>query len=338
MLQLEDLLEYAEKLENDDNVKVSLMFVTRKLKPGMKASAKVLDKFDFILNKVALSEEISQYFKSVLINQIKTQASKDDIEVKPYTVIGDDLPQVYSYALNNALSFSKVITEQARADNTPTINCLNDIKNDLWAYCIKVKSGDKYTYSFRKVAKGKITTNTPDTLGKKLSAMFDKSEAELQEFDGSVISFDDKIDCLCIDEQFYVFHKSGFEQILGLDEEFTKTAQETVEAIKGFDLVEGLDLVEKELLQKSTIRKTLSSIKQKGNDKSLTKFEITAMNEILQKLEGESFEITEDGKIILSNSKDVKYFVKLLNDYYKQGMTTKKYYTSNAGSIIDPQG
>ena len=339
MLQLEELLEYAENLDNDKKAKVSLLFITRELKPGMKASAKVLDKYDFELQKVSLSPEISKHFKDVLSNQIKSHSSRDEIEIKPYTVIDDDLEnKIYTYALNNAVSFSKVITEYAKSDKLKTIKSLNDVRDKLWAYCIKVQSGGDFTYSFRKMGKSKITTNEAEGVIGKISARFDKSDGELRSFDGSVISFDDKIDCIYISDQFYVFKKKSFEAILGLEEEFKEVAQKTIETIKSFDMVEGLELIEDEITHKPSIRKTLSHIKEKGNDKTLSEEEVASMNEVLKKFRGVEFKLNDEGKIILANSADVKNFLQLLNDYYKQGMTTKKYYASDAGSLVSPQG
>lgn len=47
MLKLEELLEYAEQLKDDDAAKISLYFITRHLKAGMSRTARVVDKFDF---------------------------------------------------------------------------------------------------------------------------------------------------------------------------------------------------------------------------------------------------------------------------------------------------
>lgn len=110
MLELSDILEYAEELEQNNKAKVSLYFVTRHLKAGMGKRAKVLDKYDFKLTQAPISPDIANYFREILANQIKTHASRDEIELKPYTVVDDDLHhKIYTYALNNAISFSNVM-------------------------------------------------------------------------------------------------------------------------------------------------------------------------------------------------------------------------------------
>ncbi|ENB2043837.1 Kiwa anti-phage protein KwaB-like domain-containing protein [Vibrio alginolyticus] len=339
MLELEELLEYAEELKDDDSAKLSLYFVTRHLKSGMNKNSKVTDKYDFKLVQAAISSSIKSFFQKTLANQIISHGSRDDIEMKNYTVIDDDINnKIYAYADNNAISFSKVINEQIKDPNIPELNALNDIRNDLWAYCIKVEQNKKFTYSFRKISSGKVTTNATDEVKgffNKLSAGFDKTGKELKEFDGSVINFDDKIDCIYIEDKFYVFHKKSFESIVGLEAEFTEAAQKTLNKIKEFELVEGLEHIESAMLHKPSLRKTLAHIAEKGNHTSLDEQEIVSMNEVLNKFKGESFEMKE-GKIVINNEAEGKNFLRLLNDYYKQGMTTKKYYATDSGSLVNP--
>lgn len=337
MLKLEELLEYAEKLKDDEKVKVSLYFVTRHLKTGMSKSAKVTDKYDFKVIKAPIAPDIASFFKCTLSNQIISHASKDDIEMKKYTVIDDDIDnKIYAYAMNNAISFSKIINEDIKSDKPNVLTSLAEIQDDLWAYCIKVQNGLELTYSFRKISRGKVTTSEPQNVTQRIFALFDKSDKELRAFDGSAINFDDKIDCIYIKEQFYVFHKKSFESIVGLDAEFTEAAQKTLNAIREFDLVEGLDILEQAILHKPSLRKTLAHIAEKGNHTTLNKGEVQSMNGVLKMFQGEEFTINDDGKIVIEDEKQGRNFLRLLNDYYKQGMTTKKYYGTDSGNLVSP--
>ena len=122
MLKLEELLEYAEQLKDDDAAKISLYFITRHLKAGMSRTARVVDKFDFKIIKAPIAPDIAKFFKYTLSNQIISHASKDDIVMKKYTVIDDDIDnKIYAYAMNNAISFSKVIN-----------NDINQLYLPLW--------------------------------------------------------------------------------------------------------------------------------------------------------------------------------------------------------------
>ncbi|WP_407253735.1 hypothetical protein [Escherichia coli] len=82
MLKLEELLEYAEQLKDDDAAKISLYFITRHLKAGMSRTARVVDKFDFKIIKAPIAPDIAKFFKYTLSNQIISHASKDDIVMK----------------------------------------------------------------------------------------------------------------------------------------------------------------------------------------------------------------------------------------------------------------
>ena len=181
-----------------------------------------------------------------------------------------------------------------------------------------------------------MTTSEPQDIVQRIFALFDKSDNELRAFDGSAVNFDDKIDCIYIDSQFYVFHKKSFESIVGLDAEFTEAAQKTLNTIKEFELVEGIEIIEDAILHKPSLRKTLAHIAEKGNHTSLNKNEVQSMNDVLKMFQDEEFTINEDGKIVIENEKQGRNFLKLLNDYYKQGMTTKKYYGTDSGNLVSP--
>lgn len=337
MLKLEELLEYAEQLKDNNKAKITLYFVTRHLKSGMSKAAKVTDKYDFKIVKAPIAPDIAEFFKSTLSNQIISHASKDDIEMKNYTVIDDDIDnKIYAYAMNNAISFSRIINEDIKNDKPNVLTSLAEVQEDLWAYCIKVQNGLELTYSFRKISKGKVTTNEPQNIGQRVFALFDKSDRELRAFDGSAINFDDKIDCIYIQNQFYVFHKKSFESIVGLDAEFTEAAQKTLNTIKEFDLIDGLEIIEQAILHKPSLRKTLAHIAEKGNHTTLNKDEVQSMNGVLKMFQDEEFTISKDGKIVIEDEKQGRNFLRLLNDYYKQGMTTKKYYGTDSGNLISP--
>lgn len=181
-----------------------------------------------------------------------------------------------------------------------------------------------------------MTTNEPQNSGQRVFALFDKSDRELRVFDGSAISFDDKIDCIYIQNKFYAFHKKSFESIVGLDAEFTEPAQKTLNTIKELDLIDGLEIIEQAILHKQSQRKKLAHIAEKGNHTTLKKDEVQSMNGVLKMFQDEEFTINKDGKIVIEDEKQGRNFLRLLNDYYKQGMTTKKYYVTDSGNLLNP--
>lgn len=125
--------------------------------------------------------------------------------MKKYTVIDDDIDnKIYAYAMNNAISFSKVINNDIKNDKPVVLTSLAEVQNDLWAYCIKVQKGLTSLILSEKSA-GKVTTNEPQNMTQRVFALFDKTDKELRSFDGSAVNFDDKIDCIYIKINFMYF-------------------------------------------------------------------------------------------------------------------------------------
>jgi hypothetical protein len=298
----------------------------------------VLDKYEFKAQSIDLSKEMAEYFGNIVKKQLASVASRDDIEMCEYAVVDEDLPnRVYTYALNNALSFSRVITEQLNAPTCvkPVVS-LSNIKNNLWAYCIKTEINGDSLYSFRKISKSKVSTDEAQKFKERLSAYFDSSDAALRPVAHETISFDDKIDCIYISGQFYVFKKGGFEQIVGLEEELKQDAESVIDIINQTDLVEGLSEFKDEVMESRALLKKISSIAKKRNHKSLNRDEVDKMKQVLKNMEGRELKVNGENKIKLETKKDLHDFIKLLNDYYKQGMVTGSYYGTNSGRIIVP--
>ncbi len=59
------------------------------------------------------------------------------------------------------------------------------------------------------------------------------------------------------------------------------------------------------------------------------------MKDVLKTFEGRDLKMPEEGKVLLEDSNDVKYLIKLINYYYKKGMVSGKFYGSNAGNIVE---
>ena len=71
-----ELKEFLDDLMNY-NGSVYLYFVTRHLKEGLR-NQKVLEKYDFNVQKVDVSDELQNYFKEILINRFEKTLQKDE--------------------------------------------------------------------------------------------------------------------------------------------------------------------------------------------------------------------------------------------------------------------
>lgn len=281
MSDLTKLVGLNETLENTGSDNVRLYFITRHLKEGVSASARVLDKYDFRCVKVDLSERLQSHFHGLLKRQIQASLSNNDLTVSQYTVVDDDLQdKVYTYALNNALSFSDVISNQLLGGvSIRSVSSLEEVQNDLVAYCISVETAnlENSLFSFRRISKTKVATEDKKNF---LKCVFNTSDTQLDIFEGENVSFDDKIDCMYVNGEFFVFYKKQFEQLLGLDEEFKKLAEDVIDEIEQTNFFTGLEKVKDEIqVSKMTLRK-LASIAKSGNYKDIDNGRIDQMKKL----------------------------------------------------------
>lgn len=328
-------LSKARSILEATSSSLNLFFVTREVKDGIAKSAKVVDKYCFKAWGSDVSPELEEFFVKNLAKQLDRVMGSENYELEPYDVISDDLPnKLYAYALNNALSFSHVVNDQIIPGLNNSITSLSDVKNNLWAYCLKITSPEGCFLMFRKLSKGKVVTDQSQTIKEKISSYFDSTTAELKASLQESITFDDKLDCIFVDEEFFVFKKSGFENIVGLEEEFKEAANDVIDIVKATELIEGVEHIEALLKESKSLLKTLSNIAKKGHHHKLNPEEIGKMKDVLHKFEGKELKTTDEGKLLLEDKNDVGYFIKLLNDYYKQGMVSGDFYGTNGGRLL----
>ncbi|MEO3988130.1 Kiwa anti-phage protein KwaB-like domain-containing protein [Plesiomonas shigelloides] len=321
---------------HSESVTFKLFFITRHVKDGVGKNDKVIDKYTFKANSIDMSSDVCDFFKNNSKTQLEKLTKIDGYDLESYNVITDDLGnKLYTYALNNTLSFSDVIFDQLLTNNIGSITSLKEIKKDLWAYCLKVTNSNNQAYLFRKMSSGKVTTDEPQNKKEKISSWFDSNDSELKVINSETVSFDDKLDCIYFNSEFLVIRKSGFEQIVGLEEEFLTVANDVISVIESTNLVVGVEHIKLNLGKSRALMKTLANIGKKGNHSEFNSDEITKMKDALKRFEGKELKVSKDGKLVLENSVDVGYFVKLLNDYYKMGVITGKFYGTNSGSVIE---
>ena len=131
------LNDILQKIEENGKGNIILYFITRILKPNVKASTKMLDKYDFKVYQIDINEEIREHLYNLSVEQIGT-ILKYKTELHEYDVITDDSQQLFTYQMTNkAMSFADVINNQL-VNNPPKIKSLEEIimNEELWAYCV----------------------------------------------------------------------------------------------------------------------------------------------------------------------------------------------------------
>lgn len=327
---LKDYLKNLETVSKDD---VKFYLITRKLKKGISKSKKVLDKYDFMLYQIRISDEI----RAELLDLTKSQISyliKKGFEFSEYEVIDSDEKKIYTYQLTNkAISFSTIVDDQLKKGvDIPLIKSIDNIlqdeenKEELWAYCIGLKdSSGNWSYSFRKSSKGKVFVESKDNpefvkIHNVIRTYFDIKSAKLEMLHGDTIMLDKKIDCLYLNEKFFIFQKFNFEKIIGLEFEYKEKAQELVDELSKSEMIEGVEILKKAIENKPALHRRLVRIYNNPDYKNLSKKRIEAMKAIASDL---GLTLKErNGKLLIEEESDINIVIRMLEDYYLESKQT----------------
>lgn len=333
---METLSTVFDKVKAEDHKSVRLYFITRDVKPGIAKTKKMLDKYQFSSLSIDIDEDLQKHLHKTLLEQIYHKQDINKYELVEYEVIDDDTDKILTYTLtsNKVLPFASSIKDQLKegVDIKPVMK-LNDIRDKIWAYCIGILHEDKVpTYSLRKFYSSKIAIDeSVDSLKKGLNSiltLFNTTNSKLELFTGETISFDKNIDCLYINDKFYIFSKKNFERIVGLEEEFKESAYKLVNELKTINLIEGLEVLSAEIELNPTLLKKLAKLAQKGDYKNLTTERIKKMQEVAAQY-GLTLNV-EGNKLKINDNKDIDLIIKMLDDYFLESQQTGLKYGSHA--------
>jgi hypothetical protein len=218
---------------------LKMYFVTRILKEGMKANSRVLEKFDFKVYQIEITDEVRKYLYELSLKQFQKIQNNEDLHFFDYDVIADETEHLFTYQMENKVgSFSDVVYNQLN-QSPQKITDLNDILQDetLWAYCVEFEmDSDKSFYTFRKLSPGKVGVEKEKdgekkSLGNQIRTFFDTNTNTLSLLKSDTVYLDKQIDCIFYEETFYVLKKYYFEQLVGLQEEYKKRAEDVATSI-----------------------------------------------------------------------------------------------------------
>lgn len=334
---IDDLLEKIESINQDNAI---LYFITRVLKPDVKASSKVMDKFQFKVYQIDINHEIREHLYSLTVEQLNSLIKKKT-ELHEYDVITDDTAQLFTYQMTNkAMSFSDVVNNQLKS-NPPKIKSLEEIiiSEELWAYCVGFYNDDEeWIYTFRKILAAKVAIDEKDgnkkgKLQKVIRTIFNSKSQKLELIEGETVNLDKQIDCIYYEETFYIAKKTQFEQIVGLEEEYKQQATDVITELGSTNMIEGLDVVAQEIENNPSIHKKLVRLSKIGNYKGLDPKTIKKMQKICKKY-GEQLKVSKDGKLLIEDENDITLTLKVLADYYKLGEVSGKAYGTYAGKQL----
>lgn len=332
-MTLEDILGIIKDSEAKDS---KLYFVTRVVKPGVTKRSRVRDKYLFKVYQIDCNNEVQEALYRTSIEQIEKIINKN-YEMIDYDVLSDETEHLFTYPIQNKVfSFSDVVTNQLQKVTEKIISITNITTNDeeLWAYCLEFYNinTNKKIFTFRKILPSKVGVDEKPKNW--LKTMFNTKSQQLTLLKEETVNLDEQIDCIYVDETFYVVKKAYFEQIVGLQEEYKEKAVTIVDdMIKSGSFIGGEKL--HELIEKKpSIHKKLIKVERIGGYKDLTPAKIKFMKRVCKKY-GDRL-TDKDGKLFIEDEHDVDAILRALGDYYKKGEISKKPYGTFAGKELQP--
>ena len=333
------LSELSEIVQSVSVQNTFLYFITRVLKPNVKRTQKVMDKFVFNVYQIDINDDIRKHLHTLTIEQLKHLATKKT-ELHEYDVISDETEHLFTYQMtNNAMSFHDVVFNQLKS-SPPKIYNLEKLVEDeeLWAYSVGFSMPDKnWIYTFRKILSGKVAIDEKDsnkrTLAHKaLRTMFNTTSQKLELIQGQTINLDKQVDCIFFTDTFYIARKRQFEQIVGLEAEYKEKAILIVSELSDSKMFEGIEFLSAQVEKNVSLHKKLVRISNIGNFRSLNSKTLTKMERI-SKQYGTKIKL-KNGKILIEDETDIELTLKMLADYYKKGEVSGKSYGTFAGKHI----
>lgn len=318
---------------------LKMYFITRILKEGMKSRARVLEKFDFKVYQIEITEEVRNYLYELSLKQFNKIEENEDLHFFDYDVIADETEHLFTYPMQNKVgSFSDVVYNQLNG-SPQKITDLNEILQDetLWAYCVEfeVDSNTSF-YTFRKISPGKVgIEKEKDGENKSISSQirtyFDTNTNTLSLLKSDTVYLDKQVDCIFYEETFYVLKKFYFEQLVGLQEEYKKRAEEVAIVMSQHECFGDIKLLNDKIDTKVSLHKKLMKLEKLGNLSALNSKNIKKL-EKLGKQRKAPINL-KGGKIQFETEQDIDNVIKLLCDYFKTGDYSGKSYGTYAGKI-----
>lgn len=332
-----DSADAALEILNSENVSIAIFFIQRKARQQEKKKS-----FSYAVTKMDAAKEINAFFlKAAKAHLSELTNSKKPIDYQDYAVITDDLPEVcLTYSDADSLAVSEKTWKKIESNtDIRRVAKLAEIKVGLWYYCVSFLNTHKIDCPrlifFKKTSSGTVATDNPGGMIKKIKAGISASDPKLIQINDEHITFDEKFDCFLFGTEFLIKDKTRFEKIADIEEEFVEHSKAAIKTFEKMDIIDGLDFLELEITGKPSMMRVLANIVKNENHSVISETQIAKMRKTLLDHEDRELNMTADGKkILIQDKEDVKDLLNLLNDYYKQGMTSGKTYGSNAGRII----
>lgn len=322
---------------------VHMYIIERKLKAQAKTKDKPSLKFEYIPLQVNVSKELMPIISGMLSKAIEKKV-KDDLEIKEYEVIDDTVEKLYVYNdLGKIEGFQEFLKNRLGGEIKPlqSFGELEELEK-AWALCYGFydDNNKKWLYCIKKLSPRRIAieTQTSQTVGEAVKngiySYFDQKTKTLKPFNGFSLNIEPSIDMIYVDEKIYIFQKKAFEDITSLTEEFEVMANDLITEIEDVEFIEGLAHLSNVIMKKPSFRQKLIKAKTIGNLdflKTCTNIK-REFQRAGKKLEIKfTFDVAD--KIVAETEDEAENIIKVLSEYYKEGIFGGKIFESPAGRV-----
>ena len=280
---------------------------------------------------VDIDDSLRQFFYSTLERTIE-KTEMLNIEKYDFDKNSDESLLEFISPDNEDLDFTNTVLKNLSSDHKkfPGFKQLGKMK--LFAYCIKFFDTEKNDsfYAFTKIQPSKIST---DESKKFIRALFSTEGSKLTEYKEITISFSQNIDFFVYNNEYLIFNKPMFEQIVDISKLIEKKSNETLEKLKANKAILGAENIEKFSKGNTILQKRLVKLHYIGIYNNLDNTQLKKIKSV-GKAHNISVTIQNDQLIINDNKESVENICKLLCDYFKIGEISGNQYGTYAGDIL----
>lgn len=322
---------------------IHMYIIERKLKQDAKPKDKASQKYDYFPLQVNITTELNAVISGMLENVIKKKV-KEGVAIMEYEPIDDTTDKLCTYNdLSKIAGFQEFLSTKL-GEEIKSIKNFEEFKEieKAWALCYGFynKDSKKWLYCIKKLAPRNmaIEINTSENIlgafKHGIVSMFDLETKTLKPFKGFSLNIEPSIDIVYYKEKIYIFQKKAFEELTSLTEEFESLANEIVSELKELTFITDTSHISSIIVSKPAFRTKLIKAKSIGNIDFLTtckdiKKEFTRAGKKLDI----KFKFDNEGKIIADDENDAENIIKVLSEYYKEGIFGGKIFESPAGRV-----
>ena len=340
-MKTEDLLKMLK--EYVSQATVHMYIIERKLREDKKLKDLPSIKFEYIPLQVNLSEDLASIVSKMLAKVIEMKFN-NDIELSAYQVIDDEVEKIYTYKDLDRISGFKEFLRNKLGGEIKPLNSLKEISEleKSWAICYGFyhQNMKKWLFCIKKLGPSKMTvelettTSFSEAIKHGFTSLFDTKTKTLKPFNGFSLNIEPSIDMIYLEEDIYIFRKKAFEDLTSLTEEFEEVAEKIVEEVKEIKFVKGLEYISEIIASRPSFRNKLIKAKEIGNIDFLKKCtNIKKEFERTGKKLSIKFSFDKSGKIIATSNEDAENIIKVLCEFYKEGVFAGKIFESPAGKV-----